>query len=304
MTQYVKPSIPFTGAIPGGLRDNMLVLVTGSVLQTGDRFSVNFQCGTCQSPRADIALHFNPRFNKGGYVVCNSLVKESWGKEERKYEMPFAKGQPFEIEILMRNEVYMVAVNGEHFLDFESRIPLSRVDTITVSENVDLELISFEVLASLPPGPMYDINLAIPTAPFQPPHDYTIPYSVPVSGGIYPTKNIIVSGTIPPNATRFHINLKAGEDIALHVNPRFGEKVIVRNTLLNCSWGKEERSLSGKMPLSQGQSFTIWIYCDAQCFKLATNGQHQFDYKYRIPNLQQIDKLEVYGDVTLTQVQV
>ncbi|NXE54220.1 LEG9B protein, partial [Casuarius casuarius] len=272
-----------------------------------NRFSMNFQCGTCQSPRADIALHFNPRF-KGGYVVCNSLVKESWGKEERKYEMPFAKGQPFEIEILMRNEVYMVAVNGKRFLDFESRIPFSRVDTITVSENVDLELISFEVvrtksLCSVFPRRQRKTsrrqhlqgNQVFPG---------TIPYSVPVSGGIYPTKNIIVSGTIPPSATRFHINLKAGEDIALHVNPRFGEKVIVRNTLLNRSWGKEERSLSGKMLLSQGQSFTIWIYCDAQCFKVATNGQHQFDYKYRIPNLQQIDKLEVCGDVTLTQVQV
>ncbi|XP_025926045.1 galectin-9 [Apteryx mantelli] len=304
MTQYVKPSIPFTGTIPDGLQDNMLVTVTGSVLQTGDRFSMNFQCGTCQSPRADIAFHFNPRFEKGGYIVCNSLQKDRWGKEERKYEMPFAKGQPFEIQILFRNEVYMVTVNGKHLLDYKSRIPFSRVDTITVSENVDLELINFEVFASLPPGPLYDINLTVPSGPFQPPHDYTMPYSVPVSGGIYPTKNIIISGTIPPSAKRFHVNLKAGEDIALHVNPRFEEKVIVRNTLLNRSWGKEERSLPSKMPLSQGQNFSIWIYCDAQCFKMATNGQHQFDYKHRIPNLQQIDTLEVCGDVTLTQVQV
>uniref|UniRef100_A0A8B9Q522 Galectin n=1 Tax=Apteryx owenii TaxID=8824 RepID=A0A8B9Q522_APTOW len=280
----------------------MLVTVTGSVLQTGDRFSMNFQCGTCQSPRADIAFHFNPRFEKGGYIVCNSLQKDHWGKEERKYEMPFAKGQPFEIQILFRNEVYMVTVNGKHLLDYKSRIPFSRVDTITVSENVDLELINFEVVRTkslcsvFPKKAGKSFETAAPSGKTE----RSLGQGITASTGLtcFDMRILCFSGF------RFHVNLKAGEDIALHVNPRFEEKVIVRNTLLNRSWGKEERSLPSKMPLSQGQNFSIWIYCDAQCFKMATNGQHQFDYKHRIPNLQQIDMLEVCGDVTLTQVQV
>ncbi|KAG6920543.1 lectin, galactose binding, soluble 9, partial [Chelydra serpentina] len=51
------------------------------------------------------------------------------------------------------------------------------------------------------------------------------------------------------------------------------------------------------MPLSRGQSFTIWILCEAHCFTVTVNGHHQFAYNHRVPNLQQIDRLEVEGDV-------
>lgn len=48
----------------------------------------------------------------------------------------------------------------------------------------------------------------------------------------------------------------------------------------------------------------IWILCEARCFMVTVNGHHQFAYNHRVPNLQQIDKLEVEGDVMLTYVQV
>lgn len=56
---------------------------------------------------------------------------------------------------------------------------------------------------------------------------------------------------------RFHINLCSGKDIAFHLNPRFDEYAVVRNTKINDLWGTEERSLNRRMPFVQGQSFLV-----------------------------------------------
>lgn len=60
-----------------------------------------------------------------------------------------------------------------------------------------------------------------------------------------------------PPPPRFHINLRSGSDIAFHLNPRFDENVVVRNTQINSSWGSEERSLSRQMPFARGRSFSV-----------------------------------------------
>uniref|UniRef100_A0A663EJ77 Galectin n=1 Tax=Aquila chrysaetos chrysaetos TaxID=223781 RepID=A0A663EJ77_AQUCH len=99
---------------------------------------------------------------------------------------------------------------------------------------------------------------------------------------------------------RLLVTLKAGEEIALHVNPGFGQKPTVPNTLLKHSWGKEDLSPSTML----GPSFEICIYCDARCFKVATKGRHRFDCTSGVPSLQQVDMLEIGGDVTLTQALV
>lgn len=84
-----------------------------------------------------------------------------------------------------------------------------------------------------------------------------MPFFTAIPGGLYPSKTIVISGTILPNANRFHINLRSGSDIAFHLNPRFDENAVVRNTQIGSSWGSEERSLPRKMPFLRGQSFTV-----------------------------------------------
>lgn len=51
-------------------------------------------------------------------------------------------------------------------------------------------------------------------------------------------------------------------------------------------------------------SWQIRISCQDHCFKVAVNEQDQFEYKHRVQNLQQIDTLEITGDVTVTDVQI
>ncbi|XP_049715941.1 galectin-9-like isoform X1 [Elephas maximus indicus] len=348
---YLNPSVPFQGTILGGLQDGLQIIIKGAVLSSsGSRFSVNFQTG---SDEKDIAFHFNPRFEEGGYVVCNTKQKGSWGPEERKMQMPFQKGQPFEICVLVQSPDFKVAVNGSHFLQYSHRVPFHRVDTISVQGALRLYSIEFQQNsgaapvqpvfstvhfsqpARLPPKPkgrrpkppdIWSVNSAPigqtiihtmhstpgwvfpnPTIPpmvySSPSPTYLVPYFTAIPGGLYPSKSIIVSGTILPNAQRFHINLRSGSDIAFHLNPRFNENTVVRNTQINGSWGSEERWLPGKMPFNRGQNFLVQILCESLCFRVAVNNQHLCEYNHRLKNLPAINNLEVAGDIQLTHVQ-
>ncbi|KAM7066986.1 galectin-9 isoform 1-T1 [Molossus nigricans] len=345
---FVNPIVPFSGTIQGGLQDGLQITVSGTVLQShGSRFAVNFQIGHSDS---DIAFHFNPRFEDGGYVVCNTRQRGGWGSEERKMENPFQMGIPFEIRFLVQSSQFQVMVNGNFFTQYAHRVPFHRVDTISVTGSVRLYHISFQnsrAVYSQPafsktqfsqtacgppkpkgrkpkppgfwpanpapvtqtvihtvqsaPGQMFP-NPVIPSVMYSSP-TYPMPFFTSIPGGLYPSKSIIVSGTILPSAQRFHINLCSGKDIAFHLNPRFDEYAVVRNTKINDLWGAEERGLNRKMPFVQGQSFLVWIMCEGQYFTVAVDGQHLCNYYHRLKNLPAINSLEVAGDVQLTHVQ-
>lgn len=344
---YVNPVVPFRGLIHGGLQDGLKITVNGNVPSYGEnRFSVNLQNGSNDN---DIAFHFNPRFEAGGYVVFNTKQKGNWGPEERKMEMPFQKGAPFEICIQVHSSDFKVMVNGNFFMQYSHRVPFHCLDTISVLGGVQLSYISFQNIHAAPvqatfstvqymqpvrfppkprghkirppgawpansasvtqtiiqtvhgtPGQPFP-NPAIP--PIYPNATFSVPYFTSIPGGLYPLKNIIVSGSVPPGAQRFHINLCSGNDIAFHMNPRFNENALVRNSKINNSWGAEERSLPVKMPFARGRGFTVMILCEGHCLKVAVDGQHLFEYYHRLKNLTAVNKLEVEGDVQLTHVQ-
>ncbi|XP_077606055.1 galectin-9 isoform X1 [Crocuta crocuta] len=345
---YLNPVVPFSGQILGGLQDGLKITLMGTVLyNNGTRFAVNFHSGPSDN---DIAFHFNPRFEEGGYVVCNTKQNRSWGTEERKMHMPFQMGIPFELCFLVNSCDFKVTVNGNHFLQYSHRVPFHRVDTISVSGAVNLSYIGFQNTRAAPIQPVFSGVQFSQTACFPPrprgrkpkspgvwpantapvtqtvihtmhstpgqmfPNSiippvvlpnpaYPMPFFTSIPGGLYPSRNIFVSGTILPSAQRFHINLRSGSDIAFHLNPRFDENVVVRNTQINSLWGAEERSLPRKMPFIRGQSFSVWIMCESHCLKVSVDGQHLFEYYHRMKNLPAINSLEVAGDVQLTHVQ-
>uniref|UniRef100_A0A8C3XNP3 Galectin n=1 Tax=Chelydra serpentina TaxID=8475 RepID=A0A8C3XNP3_CHESE len=116
-------------------------------------------------------------------------------------------------------------------------------------------------------------------------------------------KTVVVKGSIPQGAKSFCINFKVGrcKDIALHINPRLNEKIVVRNSFLNGNWGQEERELTLN-PFQPGQYFELSIRCGNGRFKVFANGQPLFDYNHRFREFQQIDTLEINGDVVLSYV--
>uniref|UniRef100_G1PZL2 Galectin n=1 Tax=Myotis lucifugus TaxID=59463 RepID=G1PZL2_MYOLU len=300
---FVNPVVPFSGTIQGGLQDGLQITVNGTVLHAhGTRFAVNFQTGFSDN---DIAFHFNPRFEEGGYVVCNTKQKGRWGPEERKMNMPFQMGIPFEIRFLVQSSGFQVTVNGNFYTNYIHRVPFHRVDNISVTGTVGLTHISFQNTRAVPVQPAFSVMQFSQPARFAPkpkgrkpkppvlagareldvvctvspsillcpakffsrqfiyllnfnPHPrQPIPFFTSIPGGLYPSKSITITGIVLPYAQRFHINLRSGNDIAFHLNPRFDENAVVRNTQTNNSWGPEERGLNRSMPFVRGQGFLV-----------------------------------------------
>lgn len=129
------------------------------------------------------------------------------------------------------------------------------------------------------------------------------PFSTTISGGMYPKRTLIIRGMVPRHAKRlsFDLVMSRTKDIAFHLNPRVQEGVVVRNSRLHGSWGREERHLSSN-PFTAGQYFDMSIRSGDQRFKVYVNGQHLCDYAHRVPSLAEVDHLDINGDVQLSYV--
>ncbi|XP_021086806.1 galectin-9 isoform X3 [Mesocricetus auratus] len=218
---YVNPAIPFSGIIQGGLQEGLQITIQGTVLASVNRITVNFQTGFSEN---DIAFHFNPRFEDGGYVVCNTKQRGHWGPEERKMQMPFQKGRPFELSFLVQRSEFKVMVNKNFFVQYSHRVPYHLVDTIAVSGSLKLSFITFQLQGIRPahqapvaqtvihtvhtaPGPMFPTPGIQPVA--YPTSAYPVPFFTSIPNGLYPSKTIIVAGIVLPNAKRCGSSVKA-----------------------------------------------------------------------------------------------
>uniref|UniRef100_A0A8D0D8R0 Galectin n=1 Tax=Sander lucioperca TaxID=283035 RepID=A0A8D0D8R0_SANLU len=279
-------AIPFTGTILGGLLPGEMVLIQGSVPSDADRFQVDFTCGSSVKPRADVAFHFNPRFKRSPYVVCNSLQSERWGREEILYAKPCAVGEKFELLVLVLKDTFKVAVNGAHVLEYKQRVELERVDTLYISGKVHVEAVGI-----------------LPSTVSVSQHTSSQLFMCrQLDEGLTAGRSITIKGVANHNAQSVSVNLRvSGGDIALHLNPRLKKELFVRNSFISGCWGQEETQLDA-FPFTAGGYFEMIILCESQLFRVAVNGQHQLDYKHRVPDLRRITQLEVLGDATLHAV--
>ncbi|XP_053461391.1 galectin-4 isoform X1 [Nycticebus coucang] len=311
-----NPTLPYHRPIPGGLSVGMSVYIQGVASEHMKRFFVNFLVG--QDPGADIAFHFNPRFDGWDKVVFNTMQGGKWGSEERKRSMPFHKGAAFELVFMVMAEHYKVVVNGTPFYEYGHRLPLQMVTHLQVDGDLQLQSINF--IGGQPPPhqrPMHNppfpqgpghchqqLN-SLPTMEGPPTFNPPVPFYGRLQGGLTARRTIIIKGYVLPTGKSFAINFKVGSsgDIALHINPRMGEGAVVRNSFLNGSWGSEERKIPIN-PFGPGQFFDLSIRCGVDRFKVYANGQHLFDFSHRLSAFQRVDMVEIQGDVTLSYVQI
>ncbi|XP_064157571.1 uncharacterized protein LOC135235715 [Anguilla rostrata] len=287
------PKIPYVGPIYGGLKTGMSVYFKGRVLPNNNRFHINLQYG--DGPRADTAMHFNPRFAGGEVVVFNSYRHGGWKNEERPPGMPFIQGEAFEMVFVVAPEGYKVVVNGQHYYTFKHRMPVERVTTLTIAGDVEMQLVNIiggkhgGICGNPAEGRMV-----------------TIPHLERIQGGLKVGMSVHIQGTVPQELDRFHVNLRCGHmrcsDIALHFNPRFaGNGVVVFNSFQGGGWRNEERP--GEMPFTKGDTFDLIIAVTSAGYQVTVNDQHFYLFRHRIP-VNRVNALEIDGCVSVHMVNI
>jgi len=101
-------------------------------------------------------------------------------------------------------------------------------------------------------------------------------------------------------ADNFDLNfITDNADIAFHMNIRFNERVVVRNSnrggWSHNEWPNEERH--GGFPFEKSKPFEISIKFKENMFKVSVDHENFFDYTYRMP-MDQISLFALHGDVT------
>lgn len=131
-----------------------------------------------------------------------------------------------------------------------------------------------------------------------PPVPFVGELSVPIDVG----RAIDVEGEILLHATRFSVNLACGStpasDVAFHLNPRFDQNYVVRNSRLGGRWGHEECAATQRNPFKRGAKFYLTILAAEDGFMVAVNNYHFCSYAYRTLRLR-IQTVQIQGDVTV-----
>ena len=306
----MNPPIPYVGSFPGGnMTPERQIIIQGMVPQCSEGFGINLANGpSIGNPRSDTPLHFNPRFNEC-CVVRNSLKGMKWAKEERHNGMPFGHQMPFEIVIMADQYCYKISVNNNHFCEFQHRLPLTGVNTLTIEGSITINSIRF--LGPQPPPYQPPATFSYPSV--QPPvstplFNPAIPLMTGIPNGLFHGKMILISGT-PTAPTRFTINLQEGglhnADIGLHFDVRIrisnDTNTVVRNHRTRGQWGQEERAIP-YFPFVPNAPFEMIILCENTSFKVALNNQHLVEFKHRLMPFAKFNMLNITGDICISQV--
>ncbi|XP_044154060.1 galectin-7-like [Bufo gargarizans] len=139
--KQIPKSLPLLTPFLVGIKEDTVVRIRGTVLPATKSFSIDIQCGDKEND--DIAFHLNI-FISTGHVSCNTMEKEIWGNEELKEEMPFKKGQDFEVRILFASQEYKVSVDRNRFLEYGHRIPVERVNTLAVHGRITVNTVEIQ----------------------------------------------------------------------------------------------------------------------------------------------------------------
>jgi len=125
-----------------------------------------------------------------------------------------------------------------------------------------------------------------------------IPFTAPIVDGLRPGRHVDIHGksTQGPKQS-FEINLYSGNQIALHVNPRFNQNRLVLNSQINGSWGAE---LSDHNHIHMHQPFHMQIKVHPAHFDVLVNG-HSVRFPHRLQP-ETITSITINGDVVIDKI--
>ncbi|PAV74200.1 hypothetical protein WR25_08761 isoform B [Diploscapter pachys] len=270
-------NVPYRSKLTEKIEPGQTLIIRGNTNEDAKRFNINLHKDSPDFSGSDVPLHVSVRFDEGK-LVFNAFNKSAWGKELRQ-KLTIKKGEPFDIRIRAHDSKFTVYINRREVKAFTHRVPLAHVTHLSIDGDVSLNHVQW--------GGKY----------------YPVPYESGVATDAFlPGKTLVLYGTPEKKAKRWNLNLlKKNGDIALHFNPRFDEKCVIRNSLISGEWGNEERE--GKNPFEKGVGFDLEIKNDQFAFQVYVNGEHFCSYAHRVGPTE-IAGLQIQGDLELTGIQI
>ncbi|XP_076972041.1 galectin-12 isoform X4 [Tamandua tetradactyla] len=287
------PVIPYVTTIFGGLRAGKMVMLEGVVPTDARRFQVDFQCGCSLQPQPDIAIHFNPRFHTTKpHAICNTLQSGHWMAEARWPGLPLQRGTGFLILFLFGDEEVKVSVNGQHFLCYPYRLPLSRVDTLGVFGDIFVKAIGFLNINPFEEGEReypvgYPFLLKCPRL--------EVPCSRALLRGLWPGQVIIVRGLLLPEPKDFTLSLR---DESAHAPVTLRASFTDRTLAWISPWGRKTLILAPFL-FYPHRFFEVLLLCQEGGLKLALNGQGLGAISLCQEALERLRELRISGSVQL-----
>ncbi|XP_045563044.1 galectin-related protein B isoform X2 [Salmo salar] len=122
-----KDNEEYVGAIKGGLRPTMRLIVMGIVNKKpqSDPVEEHFE--------GDVGLQVNVNFLAKA-VQRNARLAGNWGTSENTLSyFPFAAGEPFKMEIVCEHQQFRILVDGQPLCGFTHRLsPLASLTALRV----------------------------------------------------------------------------------------------------------------------------------------------------------------------------
>lgn len=121
--------------VPINVFPGRVLYINGRSNNNASRFEFNLLNGTHDG--ADVAFHFNPRFDQRE-AIRNACQGGGWGAEEKQGGFPLQSGQDFEIQIVCFPEHYQVNCNGQPWFTFRHRMSYQAVQALQVKGDVTI----------------------------------------------------------------------------------------------------------------------------------------------------------------------
>ncbi|KAK3510722.1 hypothetical protein QTP70_015973 [Hemibagrus guttatus] len=282
-----NPIIPYTGEIPGGLREGMALYLQG-VSSQDCRFILDFATGPkCDGITFNFSSWFKLFFGKRG-LKCFTISRRS----------------AFDIFFVKNRAGYEIYLNGQRsFFTSDLSKPVENVSTLTISGKVIMNSVGIvsnwststfgkELNTGISRRKLSDIQSDVPHPVCNPSN----PYLGSIPGGLRPGVALFFQGVVPSDGDCFEIDLQTGptdlHDIALHLKRDKGN--VVLNSRKKETWGDEESAPTG--PFDEGAAFDIIVVIKPECYEVMLNGLEYCKFKHRIP-VENVTTLHIKGDI-------
>ncbi|XP_069804106.1 32 kDa beta-galactoside-binding lectin-like isoform X2 [Dendropsophus ebraccatus] len=129
-----------------------------------------------------------------------------------------------------------------------------------------------------------------------------MPYRAVFKANFGKDETLTLMGNVPSGASEFTVNCINNKTkyIHLHVKPCFHIGKVIRNYKTE-DWAPYHDDNTPKFVFESGKAFTMEIKNEGDAYGVYCSGEKLFSFKQHLP-FNQIDVIEVSGDVTLTMI--